>query len=580
MVPFFLVLVLLLLASCSVFKGEANSNYFTSDGLGKQDPDAAENQPVDGYGKPYAHIPNFPDSLQSDLEMLIPPEPVPTFSIPVGPEGYAAAEDMDEFLLETMQLLSENQLALAQDHLFMLEEQLTLPLPAVVDSLYLARRMSAQRQTWYLDGILAEMTSFAGDPALGDSLLATEYGRLSNYAFPDSLVPATGVTLPGFTADLLKIDNQAVNKWVAYFSGRGHRNFQVWLDRKAVRDSLITTILIENGLPPQLIYLAVIESGLGNNAVSSVGAVGPWQFMPGTGKAYNLRQSWWLDERRDLEMSTRAAAKHLLGLHKRFGDWALVLAAYNSGGNRVARRIRLHGHDNFWNMRLPSQTTAYVPKFIAAARIGENPEKYGFEMRSKPALSYDIVKVRDATDLQLMAKCAGVPVQDVIVLNPALLRKASPPGMKGYPIRVPTGTGKMATTALSKVPLDKRLTWRRHKVQRGETLGQIARKYGTGVHDIALLNKMKDVHLIRPGDQLLIPMPAQLAKLAQDRALEKGHYVPPAGYKRVSYNVRKGDNLGSIGRKLGVSVRHLRKVNGLPKTNLIYPGQKLYAYRP
>ncbi len=330
----------------------------------------------------------------------------------------------------------------------------------------------------------------------------------------------------------------------------------------------------------ELIYLSIIESGIGTHAVSSVGAVGPWQFMPETGKHYKLRQSWWVDERRDLEMSTRAAAKHLRYLHDMFGDWALVLAAYNSGEGRVARRIRLHGHDNFWDMRLPSQTTAYVPKFIAAARVGQNPEKYGFRTPEVKPLSYDVVQVRDATDLELMARCAGVPAKEVKELNPALLRGASPPGLKGYPVRVPAGTGDKATAALTKVPLDKRLTWRRHKVLRGETLGGIARQYGASVQDIAQLNKMSNVHLIRPGDQLLIPMPAQLADAARKRADENGHYVPPAGYKRVSYKVKKGDTLGGIGRKLGVSVRHLRKVNGLPKTNLIYPGQKLYAYRP
>jgi len=520
------------------------------------------------------------DSTLSDLELLLPPDEMPTIEMPVGPDGYAGLEDLAALLTTTMELLGENNLSLAQDHLFVLEDQMSLPLPADADSLYAAHRMSIQRQTWFLDGILAEKSAFAGDPALSDSLLATGYARLGNFAFPDSLVPATGVSLPAFTVDLLKIDNQAVSKWVSYFSGRGHRNFQIWLDRKNSCKPLVCSILEEYGLPSELIYLAVIESGLNNNARSSVGAMGPWQFMPGTGKAYKLKQSWWLDERRDLEMSTHAAAQYLKRLHKRFGDWALVLASYNSGENRVSRRIRMHGHDNFWDMRLPTQTTAYVPKFIAAARIGENPEKYGFVTNKMPVLEYDVVKVRDATDLELMAKCAGVPVQNIISLNPALLHEASPPGLKGYPIRVPKGTGPKATSALSKVPLDKRLTWRRHKVKRGENLGLIARKYGTTVSDVANLNKMTDVHLIRPGDQLLIPMPAQLAKLARDRAQEKGHYVPPAGYKRVSYKVKSGDNLGSIGKKLGVSVKHLRKVNGIYKTNLIYPGQKLFAYRP
>ena len=377
----------------------------------------------------------------------------------------------------------------------------------------------------------------------------------------------------------MKLDNQAVRKWENYFTGKGRRNFQFWLDRKTAAEPLVIGILKENGLPPELIYQAMIESGMNPRAVSSVSAMGPWQFMAGTAKDYGLRRNWWFDERRDMEMSTRAAAKYLQTLHKRFGDWALVLAAYNTGGGRIARKIRLHGHDNFWKMRLPAQTADFVPKFIAAARIGEDPEKYGFQDRDVPALTYDVLLVNDATDLDLIARCAGVGTDQVRDLNPALLRGASPPDIREYPVRVPRGTGSKAREALRRVPADKRLTWRRHRVERGETLGHIAREYGTSVNDIATLNKMGDVHLIRPGDQLLIPMPAELANKARSRASEKGHYVPPDGYERVSYKVKSGDTLGGIARKLGVSLDHLRKVNNIHKTNVIHPGDRLYAYR-
>ncbi len=519
------------------------------------------------------------DTLAAVFETLDPPDTQP--ALPVGPTGYTPLEDLETLSQECLQLLSQREPALALDHLYVLNEELSRPLPSVVDSLYEAHHRSLQRRVWFMQGLQAEMVAFAENGQVADSLLATGYGRLANGAFPDSLVPATGVTLPAFTADLLKVENRAVESWVNYYTGNGRRQFQRWLNRKARCEDLLVGILREYGLPEELIFVSVIESGIGSHAVSSVGAVGPWQFMPETGKRYHLRQSWWLDERRDLEMSTRAAARHLAYLHDMFGDWALALAAYNSGEGRVAHRIRIHGHDNFWDMRLPSQTTAYVPKFIAAARIGRDPEKYGFKVPEVEPLRYDVVRVRDATDLELMARCAGVESQVVKELNPALLRGASPPGIQGYPVRVPAGTGERATAQLSKVPLDKRLTWRRHKVRRGETLGQIARLYGSSVGDIAQLNKMKDVHLIRPGDQLLIPMPAQLAAAARKRASESGHYIPPAGYKRVTYKVKKGDTLGGIGRKLGVSVRHLRKVNGLSKkSNLIYPGQKLHAYRP
>jgi membrane-bound lytic murein transglycosylase D len=295
---------------------------------------------------------------------------------------------------------------------------------------------------------------------------------------------------------------------------------------------------------------------------------------------YDLRRDWWIDERRDLELSTHAAARYLSRLYEQFENWALVLAAYNSGENRVARQVRFKGHDDYWRMHLPRQTVDYVPKFIAAVRIGENPTRYGFDVKPEPVLVYDVVRISEATDIGLIAECAGVGKHEVALLNPALLRGATPPNYRDYEVRVPLGCGPRTSAALRKVPADKRLTWRRHRVKRGDTLSQIAASYGSSVSDIARLNKLTDRHLIRPGDQLLIPMPADLAAQAKKRAEASGHYVPPDGYVRVSYQVRKGDTLGGIARKLGVSLKHLRKVNGIYRSHIIHPGQRLYAYRP
>ncbi len=523
-----------------------------------------------------------PSLTAAPLDTIVPVvlEDEPVVPLPVGPAGYATLEDLENLTDTALALAAGGDLDLAQDHLFVLQDQVQLPLPAGADSTYVSHRLSLERRSWMLGGILAEQEAFAESPAESDSLLAANYGRLSAVDFPDSLVPATGVKLRSITADLMKVDNQAVRKWENYFPGRGRHSFEFWLERTAAADSLVTSILAENNLPRELLYLAMIESGMSPRAVSSVSAVGPWQFMSGTAKDYDLLLNWWVDERRDIEMSTRAAARYLKYLHRKFGDWALVLAAYNTGGGRIDRKIRQHGHDNYWNMRLPSQTTDFVPKFIAAARIGENPEKYGFQVPTVRSLGYDVLPVDDATDLDLIARCAGVEVAQVRELNPALLRGASPPDLKDYPVRIPTGTGRKARKALARVPADKRLTWRRHRVQRGETLGHIARQYGTSVRDIAKLNKMGNVHLIRPGDQLLIPMPAELATKARTRAAEKGHYVPPDGYVRVSYKVKSGDTLGGIARKLGVSLIHLRKVNNIHQSNIIHPGDKLYAFRP
>ncbi|MCB1183728.1 LysM peptidoglycan-binding domain-containing protein [bacterium] len=556
-----LLVALAVSGGCAVLKPDPNPA-----------PAAADSDPESSVGVAITDLDSVP-------ELILPADTTAPL-LPLGPDGYAGLADLEAMLATAMELGAEGAWDEAEDHLFVLRDEARRPAPAQADSTWLAHRRSIDRRVGLLRAVLAEQAAFGADPADADSLLSTGYGVLLAEGFPDSLVPASGARLSSITADLMKFDNKAVRRWEEYFTGRGRRSFQTWLDRKAEVGPLIEGILVEEGLPRELVYLAMIESGFSTRAVSSASAVGPWQFMAPTARDYGLRASWWVDERRDLEMSTRAAARYIGNLHEQFGDWALVLAAYNTGGGRIARKIRQHGHDNFWDLRLPAQTTAHIPKFIAAARLGADPARYGFTVPDGPVLDYDTVPVDDATDLALIARCAGVGTDDVLSLNPALLRGASPPDLKAYPVRVPSGTGPRARRELARVPSDKRLTWRRHEVRRGDTLGGIARSYGTTVGDIARLNKLKDVHMIRPGDQLLIPMPAELATKAQQRASEKGHYVPPSGYERVSYKVRPGDTLGGIARKLGVTLAHLRKVNNIHQTNLIRPGQRLYAYRP
>ncbi|MFO7653874.1 MAG: LysM peptidoglycan-binding domain-containing protein [Candidatus Krumholzibacteriia bacterium] len=519
-----------------------------------------------------------PAAAADSVATTLPDEQV--VILPVGPDGRASLADLETLYRQALDHVAQADDQLAEDLLMVLQDQVLMPVPAAADSTWQAHLSSFERRLYLLGGLIAESRAFAGAPAGADSLLAAGYQALDRFAMPDSLVPATGTELPPLVADLLEVDNKAVRKWLDYFTGNGRRHLSVWLERKSAVEPLITRILDEHGLPRELVYLAMIESGLSPRAHSSAGAVGPWQFMPGTGRRYGLRQNWWVDERRDFELSTQAAARYLSALYEEFGNWALVLAAYNSGENRVARQIRLTGHDDYWRLRLPLQTTDYVPKFIAAARIGEDPDDYGFTVGESAPVAFESVSVADATDLSLIAECAGVEAAEVALLNPALLRGASPPDLGEYAVRVPVGTGDRTAAELKKIPADRRLTWRSHRVQRGETLSQIASRYGTSTADISRLNNVRNPHLIRPGDQLLIPMPAELAAKATRRAGEKGHYVPPDGYERVSYSVRKGDTLGAIARSLGVSVVHLRKVNALQRTHLIYPGQRIYAYRP
>lgn len=514
-----------------------------------------------------------------------------TLPWPKAPAGEPSLDDLEDLYQRTMGFLAEGAVDHARDHFFSLQHYALQPVPADADEAYLEHRRSFDRRLQLLGALLAEQRAFDGGPGAADSLLATEYAALEALAFPDSLVPVTGTVLPALRADLLKVNNAKVDQWQEYFCNRGRKNFELWLDRKAACDSLITAVLKRNGLPEELIYLALIESGLSNRAKSSAGAVGFWQFMPGTGAMYGLRRDYWVDERRDLERATQAACDYLTRLYAEFRDWALVLAAYNSGEGRVRRQMSATMHDDYWNHSLPRETSDYVPKFIAAARIGENPEAYGFSSRPRRPLGYERIAVSNATDLNLVATCAGVDGSAVAALNPHLLRGATPPDAKDYPVYVPAGTADKALRELAKVPASQRLTWRRHRVQRGETLGGIARNYGVTVGAIQRANEMKSKAMIHPGDQLLIPMPGDLKELASSRlepgsakrevaSAHKGAKKATAAKDqgRVSYKVKKGDTLGKVAQRLGVSVKHLRTVNKL-RGDMIRPGQLLYAYK-
>jgi LysM repeat protein len=499
---------------------------------------------------------------------------------PDGPPDPGSPAEWEHLSQRALGELAAGHLDAAGDLVFQLQDIADAPGPADATAGQLEHRRSIRRRAGLLAGVLAEMRAFSVDTANPDSVLAAEYLVARGAGLPDSLLPATGTELPPLQADLLKVRHEKVDRWVDYFTGRGRRNYQIWLDRLASVGPVLEPILVDEDLPRELVFLAMIESGLSTRARSPVGAVGPWQFMAPTARAHGLTVNWWLDERRDLELSTRAACSYLKALHAEFGDWALVLAGYNSGEGRVRRQLRERGHDNFWDYRLPRQTLEYVPKFIAAARIGADPAAYGFTSREPEPWRTELLTVDEATDLALVASCADVEETTVYTLNPGLLRRATPPGLDAFPVRVPAGTADRARRALARIPPAQRLTWRKHEVERGETLGHIAARWGTSVRAVQEANGLGRRTLIHPGDQLLIPMPRELSDLARARVAAAGRYVPPDGHERVTYLVRPGDTLGAIARRLGVSVKHLARVNGIDDPRRLRVGRTLEAYRP
>lgn len=365
--------------------------------------------------------------------------------------------------------------------------------------------------------------------------------------------------------------NEEVKRCIHFYQTTGRKPFEIWLKRSGRYVPMMKRILKEAGLPQDLVYLALIESGFSPYAYSWARAVGPWQFIYSTGKLFGLRRNWWTDERRDPEKSTRAAAAFLSSLYEDFKSWPLSLAAYNCGKGKVHRAIRKAGTDDFWSLILPKQTRNYVPSYMAATIIAKDPCRYGFDLETDDPLSWDVVSVDRSTDLRVAAKCAEITYKKIRELNPELLRWCTPPQVKRYGLKVPAGKGEIFYANYSRIPAEKKLVWNRHKVKIGETVSQIAEMYGTSVWAIVDANSLKSRHRIIAGNYLLIPVPPSKSS---SKATHQEKSSPPQG-KKVLYRVRKGDNLSHIAQEFGVEIRDLRRWNGLGKGKFIYPGQQL-----
>lgn len=334
------------------------------------------------------------------------------------------------------------------------------------------------------------------------------------------------------TWDIPVVRNAPVERFVDIFTGRQQDRMALYLKRSGRYEGMIRGKLRERGMPEDLLYLSMIESGFNPTARSHASAVGLWQFIEGTAERYDLRVDGYVDERRHPEKSTDAALDYLQDLHRQFGSWYLAAAAYNTGEGRVARVMRQvtgkeRGKDaDFWRIRgrLPRETREYVPLMVAAALIGKEPAKYGLGgvPRWMP-LEHDEVPVPAGTSLETVAEAVGVTENEVKRLNPHLVRGMTPPGKNPYPVRVPDG--RAARFAASFPAVQQRAAQlavreaaerraeaarraasvRRHTVRRGESLWTIARRYDTTVRKVQSANGMGSRSRIRPGQRLVIP---------------------------------------------------------------------------
>ncbi|RKZ34096.1 hypothetical protein DRQ33_02885 [bacterium] len=377
----------------------------------------------------------------------------------------------------------------------------------------------------------------------------------------------------GISHDYPIIINDRVKEKIVFFQTKAKKPLTRWLARSHRYLPMIEEVFSEHGLPSDLAYLPLIESGYNPNAYSWAHAVGIWQFIRSTAKHFGLEVNWWFDERRDPVKSTHAAAKYLKKLYNMFGDWHLALAAYNCGEGRVSRALKKQEVDNYWDLDLPTQTENYVPLFIAALLIAKNPQKYGFEVsESEKPLQFDVVYVDEVVDLKLAAKCANTTFDTLKLLNPELVRSCTPPKMKEYPLRVPRGRGKIFVEAYKKVPESEKVAWARHKVRKGESLWTIARRYGTSVQALIDANSVNNPKALRPGSYLIIPVDKITAS---NLAHSTKSSTSNTSYSYSTYIVKPGDTPSEIAQNLNISTASLLKANGMDENSIIRPGEKL-----
>lgn len=384
------------------------------------------------------------------------------------------------------------------------------------------------------------------------------------------------------------VENSWVQAEIRSFQTVERKFFEEAYQRSGLYRPMIVEELKKAGLPEELSWLPLIESGFRPRALSRARALGLWQFIASTGYRYGLKRDKFIDERMDPVKSTRAAIKYLSELHDFFGDWTTAIASYNCGELRVQNVIRaqkIDYLDNFWDLfaNLPYETARYVPRFIATLLIIENPEKYGFSLPQPDApMAFETVKLNKPVKLSTLAARLGISSESLIALNPELRHDSTP--NYDYELRVPMGYGEKLQACLTElpnwIPPDAVYGW--HTVKKGETLGLIARRYHTSVQAIARLNNLKKTTLIYPGQKLKIPgrsqgLESDENEQSQMSAVTRGSSDPglaSPSNKIITYLVKPGDTLFQIAKTYGVSVEKIKKDNGL-ESDALSVGQKL-----
>jgi len=390
---------------------------------------------------------------------------------------------------------------------------------------------------------------------------------LSELRLPDDL-PAS---------DLPLTLNSQVEYFINHFQGHGKASFARWLARSARYAPMMKEVFRKEGLPEDLVYVAMIESGFTLHARSVANAVGPWQFMSATGRRYSLRIDQWIDERKDPVKATVAAAMYLKDLSGMFnGDWYLATAGYNAGENKIFRAIDKYNTSDFWELTkgsyLKRETKDYVPKLLAAAIVAKDPARYGFAAAvAVPQIEYDTVTLPGRTDLELVARLTDTTCQSIRDLNPALRHWSTPPNYPDFELRIPKGTRARFEAEYVKVPEQERFSektvYARYTASRKDNLRSVARRFNISTGELAELNGLSRKDRVA-GKVLIVP------------ARQSVHFAnegkqPARQADNRYYTIRKGDTLPALARRFKVSTKLLAVWNNLKTKAVLAPGKRL-----
>ncbi|MDG5814520.1 LysM peptidoglycan-binding domain-containing protein [Chitinispirillales bacterium ANBcel5] len=381
--------------------------------------------------------------------------------------------------------------------------------------------------------------------------------------------------------DIPIVWNSRVKRSLLFFMRSRRGIFDRWLKRAGYYLPVKKQMFKDAGLPQDLAYLPILESGFNPVAYSPAHAAGIWQFIPSTGRVYGLRQNYWIDERRDPLKSADAAIRYLSKLYNDFNHWYLALAAYNCGEGRLGRAIRNASSDDYWGLSLPRETMNYVPLYLASLIVAKNPDVFGFTYEEDFVFDRDTVYVHECIELSTIAEGIGIELDTLRRINPHILHWSTPPDMSDVLLYLPNGYAETFREFISDLPDEKKVRWYRYRIRRGDNLIAIARNFGVTVEAIRSVNRLRTNRIIA-GNHLYIPLPAvgketaQRASTPQQRSPSGGQ---TEGAQRITYRTRPGDTLWRIAQQFGVSVQDICDWNNLDNPEQLGLEQRLIIYR-